>query len=420
MQRNSKGITLITLVVTIIVLIILAGVSINMLVGENGIIKKAQEAKENTELAQVQEQKNLNELYWQMDNGLDLGGEFGQNACTNCILIYTKEQLIALRDRVNGGDTCEGKTIKLMNDIDLNGSDSDQWIPMKEFAGTFDGDYHSIKNLYMKSEQYKVLSMFENLTETAEVKNLRIENCYIENNYQQVIYNEGLGKYVCENYASAVCNYNYGTISNVEVSGNIKGYIPTLENIPTNTRLVRAHVSGICGGGNYGYIQSCVNQTNIEGESLTETKEGMDEFMGAYVSGICNGNVGVIVNCYNTGNLKANGYNTVLVGGICATSGENTVSQEVNCYHIGQIETNIVTARIRSGGIVGKTVENVDTIVNCHYLNTIPTTVSATGANAQTENTMKSDTFIEMLGKAYTKDESNINNGYPILKWQLR
>ncbi len=63
-QKNKqKGITLIALVVTIVVLIILAGVSINMLVGENGIINMAQKAKENTELAQVEEEKNLNTLH---------------------------------------------------------------------------------------------------------------------------------------------------------------------------------------------------------------------------------------------------------------------------------------------------------------------------------------------------------------------
>ena len=51
-QKNKqKGITLIALVVTIIVLIILAGVSINMLVGDNGIITQAQTAKEKTEEA---------------------------------------------------------------------------------------------------------------------------------------------------------------------------------------------------------------------------------------------------------------------------------------------------------------------------------------------------------------------------------
>ena len=44
-MKNNKGITLIALVVTIIVLLILAGVSIAMLTGQNGILKKAGDAK---------------------------------------------------------------------------------------------------------------------------------------------------------------------------------------------------------------------------------------------------------------------------------------------------------------------------------------------------------------------------------------
>ena len=47
--RTNKGITLIALVITIIVLLILAGVSIAMLTGENGILTQAQNAKENWE-----------------------------------------------------------------------------------------------------------------------------------------------------------------------------------------------------------------------------------------------------------------------------------------------------------------------------------------------------------------------------------
>ena len=43
--KQSKGITLIALVVTIIVLIVLAGIAISMTVGENGIFTKAREAK---------------------------------------------------------------------------------------------------------------------------------------------------------------------------------------------------------------------------------------------------------------------------------------------------------------------------------------------------------------------------------------
>ena len=66
-MRKQKGITLIALVVTVIVLIILAGVSINLVLGENGIVNKAKKAKENMELAQTEEEKELNELYAQLE-----------------------------------------------------------------------------------------------------------------------------------------------------------------------------------------------------------------------------------------------------------------------------------------------------------------------------------------------------------------
>ena len=50
-KSENRGITLIALVITIIVLLILAGVSIAMLTGENGILTQAQKAKEETERA---------------------------------------------------------------------------------------------------------------------------------------------------------------------------------------------------------------------------------------------------------------------------------------------------------------------------------------------------------------------------------
>ena len=55
MKEKNKGITLIALVVTIVVLLILAGVSIAMLTGDNGIIAQSQKAKDNTEQAKVEE-----------------------------------------------------------------------------------------------------------------------------------------------------------------------------------------------------------------------------------------------------------------------------------------------------------------------------------------------------------------------------
>ena len=59
MLKNNRGITLIALVVTVIVLLILAGVSINMLTGQNGILKRVNEAKEKTEGTNEDEQRKL-------------------------------------------------------------------------------------------------------------------------------------------------------------------------------------------------------------------------------------------------------------------------------------------------------------------------------------------------------------------------
>ena len=57
--KSQKGVTLVALIVTIIVLIILAGISINLLLGENGLITKAQEAKKQQKIAEIKEKISL-------------------------------------------------------------------------------------------------------------------------------------------------------------------------------------------------------------------------------------------------------------------------------------------------------------------------------------------------------------------------
>ena len=59
LKRNERGITLIALVITIVVLLILAGVSIAMLTGNNGILTQAQKAKSETEKAGDKEKIQL-------------------------------------------------------------------------------------------------------------------------------------------------------------------------------------------------------------------------------------------------------------------------------------------------------------------------------------------------------------------------
>ena len=67
--KNTKGITLIALVITIIVLLILAGVSIAMLTGENGIMNNAKEAKTQTEYKSAEEKVNLAIIKTMADDG---------------------------------------------------------------------------------------------------------------------------------------------------------------------------------------------------------------------------------------------------------------------------------------------------------------------------------------------------------------
>ena len=61
-KENTKAITLVALVITIIVLLILAGVTISLTIGQNGIITKAQEAGKNYLTAQNQELAGMNEF----------------------------------------------------------------------------------------------------------------------------------------------------------------------------------------------------------------------------------------------------------------------------------------------------------------------------------------------------------------------
>ncbi len=68
--EKTRGITLIALVITIIVLLILAGVAIAMLSGENGILEKAAESKTKTENAQNEESQTILGYELAMDNAM--------------------------------------------------------------------------------------------------------------------------------------------------------------------------------------------------------------------------------------------------------------------------------------------------------------------------------------------------------------
>ena len=67
LMKGNKGITLVALVVTIVVLLILAGISLNLVLGENGIITRAQDARDKTAQAKVNTEKAINTLTDEME-----------------------------------------------------------------------------------------------------------------------------------------------------------------------------------------------------------------------------------------------------------------------------------------------------------------------------------------------------------------
>ena len=93
--RSNKGITLIALVITIIVLLILAAVTINALSGDNGILKRAKDAKEQTneknqeEMGKLDDYKSTIDQYADGTGGGSGNGGSGGGSSTNFTNIDT-------------------------------------------------------------------------------------------------------------------------------------------------------------------------------------------------------------------------------------------------------------------------------------------------------------------------------------------
>lgn len=109
---KQTGVTLVALVITVIVLIILAGISMNTLMGDNGIITKTKQAKENTLLAQEEETKQLNQLYEQLNNMENGNIDTGDSEAVEKLLNFKK--VIATAVTNEGVVTQETDTAEVM------------------------------------------------------------------------------------------------------------------------------------------------------------------------------------------------------------------------------------------------------------------------------------------------------------------
>ncbi len=251
-RRNNSGITLIALVITIIVLLILAGVTIATLTGDNGILTQANNAKERTEEAEKDEKANLaqtEDFINEYVNGVEVEQVTDENPGvleaegTDTFIINSIEDLVFFANDVREGNTYEGQTVKLGLSLDFNSTKS-YMDPLRTDYGKYGYD-GELKTLLTSGEGFKPIgSIRDNSATFAGVFN---------GNGNKLI-NLYMNKSNTENgdYLIGLFGNNQGTIKNLAIDNcNIAVNI-SVQSAPTGTM-----VSGIVGYNRTGTIDSC-------------------------------------------------------------------------------------------------------------------------------------------------------------------
>ena len=232
--------------------------------------------------------------------------------------ISTAAELAGLAQLVNGGNTFEGKTITLANDIVLNegvlkengelndnASNFKQWTSIGkgfyyQFKGSFDGNGHTVSGIYINNENADYQGLFGYVSATDEGTGGVITNVRVEDSYFDV-----------DDSVGGIVGHNYGTVSNCSNSGTVIG---------TGT-----DVGGIVGR-NGGTVENCSNSGTVTGGT------GVHVSVGGIV-GYCTGKV---TNCSNSGAVTGTGY-YVSVGGIVGDIYYDYGTAMVSdCYYLEQ------------------------------------------------------------------------------------
>ena len=406
--KNQKGSTLLVLVVTIIILLILAGITIGILTGDNGIIQNAGKAKEETEIANEKEilekatvqamgnnkYGNIeeSELQEQLDEetgegkteATDIGDEFevlftesnryytiDKNGNTEGAYTITKDKYpgditVGTDGKVLAGTEeepyeiwCIEDLVAFSNIVNGNGIKLENGKPIEvtaENRSSFEGKYVALKtNLNFKSKvsyQNSERTDFGNINGNIDDSNTLIN---------EMTTGLGFSPIGISNYFGGTFDGENNKINNiyVETTGNaglfgILNNGATIKNIEISGEIKSSgHTGGIVGefgGQEGGMIYNCINNANIEGNNE--------------VGGIIGYNTSnaTIVECKNYGNIKITGggmaYNGI--GGIVGCS--NVSSSIESCENYGKVGQD--NSGIYTGGIVGVINTSME-IFNC-------------------------------------------------------
>ena len=384
-MKNNKGITLVALVVTIIVILILAGVSISMLTGQNGILKRATEANNTTEVASEKEgiQMAITASQMASDNytsikkdGLQskLNSYFGKEKTTlednkdgsytvtmnNSKRKYTIEDdgsiIEGVYDKWNGTDSKE-PTEKTSNEIHIYTVAELKWIADKvnNDGNTFDGYTIYLENNldFGARETSETWENTENealkWTAIGKQKDIPLKATFEGNNHiiKGVYINDETKFNGIFGNSSSILNLTVknsyikgGTCSGTVVGAVRSGTIENCHNINSTIELYDEcrSVGGVAGQVK-GVIKNC---TNIGGRVVGKKDAKVSTQTGGVV-GIALGGSQAI-NCYNTGNVTGEGN---FVGGVIGVINSSSTVQD--CYNTG----NVTGEGNNVGGVAG-------------------------------------------------------------------
>ena len=368
--KERKGITLIALVITIIVLLILAGVSIAMLTGDNGILTQANNAKKETEVKGLKEEVNLMMQKRKIDESTgqkvalkeDLEKEISGNKVIEEIEGIAEAYYVTKDNQTvtvyEDGTVAEGKAI---------------WDGVSKSKPTVDSE----GNWHIKTpEEFKYFADFLNGKLSEEEKaGLSIGETTIVNLENHI----DLGARQENGTKTRGTNWDsIGKTKEVMFSGIFEGnnniirgiYIDEVENFTglfgrTNEIKNLVIKDSYIRGGNcigafagIGYkLENCYNEN-----TTVVSKEGNYYAIGG-IAGQINEK---IENCSNSGTIIANGKQTSTeyncCGGIIGVIKPNSNAIVKGCKNTGAISGN----GNMIGGIIGRTNHIITTIENCY------------------------------------------------------
>ena len=375
---KEKGITLIALIVTIIVLIILAGITIATITGDDGIINNANNAKEETEIANEKEivdratvqamgnNKRGNIVKDELQDELDRITKVGDTEVEDngeefeVVFVNTQRYYTVNKD----GDIIEeGKIVidKSPGDItkDENGNDIKEGQPYEiwciedlvAFSNMVNGNGIILEN--GKAIEIDTPTNFSN--KTVELKtNLNFKSKHSYANSERTDFGDINGN---ENDGNTLIN-EMSTGTGFKPIGLDRGFNGEFngENNKINNLYINYENDTVLDGYNIGRFVGLFSKGNNVAIIKNLTVSGEIKGKG-HAGGIIGEGAKLIENCTNNANVT--GYN--MVGGIVGNN-----SQLLNCTNTGNV--NNITGRAWShggtGGIVGNTSYNIENCVN--------------------------------------------------------